>query len=65
MKGYSYLTPADKGVDAQPDLVGRKRLHDEHVEIKTYICGERSRMRIHTADRPYAIFLSFFKKTKK
>jgi hypothetical protein len=32
-------TPANKGVDAQPDLVGRKRLHDQHVEIKTY--GER------------------------
>ena len=30
-------TPANKGVDAQPDLVGRKRLHDEHVEIKTYV----------------------------
>ena len=29
------LTPADKGVDAQPDLVGRKRLDDEHVEVKT------------------------------
>ena len=28
------LTPADKGVDAQPDLVGRKRLDDEHVEVK-------------------------------
>ena len=29
------LTPADDGVDAQTDLVGRKRLYDEHIEVET------------------------------